>query len=351
MNFSELLIQWYKKNQRKLPWRNTRNPYLIWISEIILQQTRVNQGFEYYLRFTERFPDVISLANAKEEEVLRLWQGLGYYTRARNIYHAAQQIIHDFNGVFPADYNDIIKLKGIGSYSASAIASIAFKQCYPVIDGNVLRVISRIYGISIPVDSAKGKNEIKAILYELIDKQNPDIFNQAIMEIGALVCSPKSPQCEICPLQALCFAYAEKKTADFPIKGKKISQRSRYFYYLLIIQKQGEEKYIYLHKRTKNDIWKNMYDFPLIETESEININEYLLSEIDALLKSYDFVIQSVSPTFKHQLTHQTIYARFIKIEISLPNLILKDCSLTIPGNINNYPIPKLIDNYLKTDK
>ena len=182
MNFSIKLLYWYNKNKRDLPWRNTKDPYLIWISEIILQQTRVNQGYQYYLRFIEKFPDIKTLANAKEEDVLLLWQGLGYYSRARNIHHAARQIMQDFNGIFPVDYHNIIKLKGIGSYSASAIASFAFKQPYPVIDGNVLRVISRIFGIFTPVDSNNGKKEVEIILNNLIDKDNPDIFNQAIME-------------------------------------------------------------------------------------------------------------------------------------------------------------------------
>lgn len=349
MNFSSLLIKWYNENHRELPWRNTRNPYLIWISEIILQQTRVNQGYEYYLRFIERFPDVFSLAAAEEEEVLRLWQGLGYYSRARNIYHAAQQIVNDYKGVFPTEYDDIIKLKGIGSYSASAIASIAFKKCYPVIDGNVLRVISRIYGISTPVDSLNTKKEIKAILDELIDKQNPDMFNQAMMEIGALLCSPNNPQCEICPLQALCVAFAENRTALYPVKSKKINQRIRYFNYLHIKQIQEQEEYICLHKRTKNDIWKNMYDFPLIETDSERNDEAYLVREIAKFLGSSDFILKNISPTYQHQLSHQRIYTRFFQLETTIRNLTMKDCIFIPLENAHKYPVPKLIDNYLKT--
>jgi A/G-specific adenine glycosylase len=349
MNFSRCLLQWYKKNHRKLPWRNTLDPYLIWISEIILQQTRVNQGYDYYLRFIERFPDVKSLAEAREEEVLKLWQGLGYYSRARNILYAAHQIMNDFNGVFPTDYHDIIKLKGIGDYSASAIASIAFKQCYPVIDGNVLRVISRIYGISTPIDSADTRKQIKTILNELIDKVNPDIFNQALMEIGALVCTPKTPDCAVCPLQPNCFAYENKKITDLPVKGKKVNTRIRYFYYLAIKKIKKKNVYTYLNKRTENDIWKNMYDFPLIESEKEIDINENLLEGIKNKLQSTDYVLKSISRVFKHKLTHQTIFACFIEIEIVNDKFNLNNNIEILVENIHTFPVPKLIDNYIKS--
>jgi A/G-specific adenine glycosylase len=349
MDFSATLLAWYKNNHRELPWRNTRNPYLIWISEIILQQTRVNQGYEYYLRFIDRFPDVVSLAKAGEEEVLRLWQGLGYYSRARNIYYAAHQIMTEFKGNFPEDYHDIIKLKGIGDYSASAIASIAFKQCYPVIDGNVLRVISRLYGISTPVDSTESRKQTKAILNELIDKTHPDIFNQAMMEIGAMVCTPKSPACTVCPLQQFCFAFENKKTAELPVKGKKITTQSRYFYYMVIHLKTKGRGTIYLNKRIKNDIWKNMYDFPLIESDKETDINQLLAVELPKLLNSAEFIINSVSEEVKHKLSHQTIFARFIEIEIINAGIELKNYIETADEKVHSLPIPKLIDNYLKT--
>ncbi len=348
MNFSNKLLHWYKDNHRDLPWRNTRNPYLIWISEIILQQTRVNQGYQYYLRFIEKFPDVKTLANAKEEDVLKLWQGLGYYSRARNIYHAAQQIMNDFNGIFTFDYHDIIKLKGIGSYSASAIASIAFKQCYPVIDGNVLRVISRIYGITTPIDSSKGKNEIQTILNSLIDKENPDIFNQAIMELGALVCNPQNPKCETCPLNVLCFAFENKNMDTFPVKIKKVNQRSRFFYYLVIKLSSKNEHYIYLNKRTNNDIWKNLYDFPLIESDKELNINDSFFNKVEKILHTDNYIVNGVSKMYKHQLTHQTIFAYFIDIKTTTPLQQSKNCIAIQYNEINKYPISKLIDNYFK---
>ncbi len=348
MSFSNKLLHWYKNNQRDLPWRNTRNPYLIWISEIILQQTRINQGYQYYLRFIEKFPDVKTLANAKEEDVLNLWQGLGYYSRARNIYYAAQQIMNDFDGIFPSDYHDIIKLKGIGNYSASAIASIAFKQSYPVIDGNVLRVISRIYGITTPVDTNKGKNEVQIILNSLIDKENPDIFNQAIMELGALVCNPKNPKCEICPLNALCFAFENKKMNAFPVKIKEINQRLRFFYYLVIRLSSKNEHYIYLNKRTNNDIWKNLYDFPLIESDKELDINNDFFIEVEKILQSGNYVVKGISKKCKHQLTHQTIYAYFIDIETTTPLHQNESYAVIRCNEINKYPIPKLIDNYFK---
>ena len=347
MNFSIQLLHWYKYNHRDLPWRNTINPYLIWISEIILQQTRVNQGYQYYLRFIERFPDVKTLANAKEEDVLKLWQGLGYYSRARNIYHAAQQIMNDYEGIFPSDYHEIIKLKGIGSYSASAIASIAFKQAYPVIDGNVLRVISRIYGITTAVDSSKGKKEVEEILISLIDHQNPDIFNQAMMEIGAMVCTPQQPKCETCPLQQFCAAYENKNAERFPVKTKKIIQRNRYFYYLVIRYAIKNETFIYLNKRSKNDIWKNMYDFPLIESEKELSFENDILIKINNILQTDQFIVKLISKQFKHQLTHQTIYASFIDIECKLSLSESKQYIEIAFNEIGAYPIPKLIDNYL----
>jgi A/G-specific adenine glycosylase len=347
MNFSIKLLYWYNKNKRDLPWRNTKDPYLIWISEIILQQTRVNQGYQYYLRFIEKFPDIKTLANAKEEDVLLLWQGLGYYSRARNIHHAARQIMQDFNGIFPVDYHNIIKLKGIGSYSASAIASFAFKQPYPVIDGNVLRVISRIFGIFTPVDSNNGKKEVEIILNNLIDKDNPDIFNQAIMELGALVCNPQNPKCEDCPLQSLCVSFENKNMNAFPVKTKKVNQRNRFFYYMVVHYINKEEHLIYLKKRTKNDIWKNMYDFPLFESDHESDINDDLFQEIKKILKSDNYIVKGISKKYIHQLTHQRIFASFISIETTTDLLHTKDF-IAIPFHeINKYPIPKLIDNYL----
>jgi len=348
MNFSSNLLYWYNHHHRDLPWRNTKDPYLIWISEIILQQTRVNQGYQYYLRFIEKFPDIQTLANAKEEDVLKLWQGLGYYSRARNIFYAAHQIMNDFDGKFPADYHDIIKLKGIGSYSASAIASIAFKQSYPVMDGNVLRVISRVYNIITPVDCNKGKNEILSILHLLIDKSNPDIFNQAIMELGAMVCLPQNPKCETCPLNDLCIAFMNNNMSAFPVKTKKINQRFRYFYYLVIKISNMDGEFIYLNKRTNNDIWKNMYDFPLFESEKDLNLNDDVIPEINKFIRYDSYLVKGFSKMYKHQLTHQTIFAYFIELEISHP-LKLENKFIRIPFyELNNYPIPKLIDNYLK---
>ena len=350
MNFSSKLLHWYKNNHRDLPWRNTKDPYLIWISEIILQQTRVNQGYQYYLRFVEKFPDVKTLANAKEEDVLKLWQGLGYYSRARNIFYAAQQIMNDYEGIFPSDYHDIIQLKGIGSYSASAIASIAFKQCYPVVDGNVLRVISRIYRISTPIDCDKGKKEVLSILNTLIDVQNPDIFNQAIMELGATVCLPQNPKCETCPLNALCFAFANNSMDAFPVKTKKINQRSRYFYYFVIKLSEKNNEFIYLNKRTNSDIWENMYDFPLIESDKEQNVKDDIIPEISKILHHSNYIVKRISKMYKHQLTHQTIYAYFIDVAISIPLPLESKFTVISYSEISKYPIPKLIDNYLKNN-
>ena len=347
MNFSSKLLHWYKNNHRDLPWRNTKDPYLIWISEIILQQTRVNQGYQYYLHFVEKFPDVKTLANAKEEDVLKLWQGLGYYSRARNIFYAAHQIMNDYEGIFPSDYHNIIQLKGIGHYSASAIASFAFKQCYPVVDGNVLRVISRIYRIFTPIDCNKGKKEVLNILNTLIDVKNPDVFNQAIMELGAMVCLPQNPKCETCPLNALCFAFANNSMDAFPVKTKKVNQRSRYFYYFVIKLSEKNNDFIYLNKRTNNDIWENMYDFPLIESNKELNVKENVIPEISKILHHDNYIVKRISNIYKHLLTHQTIYAQFIDIVITVP--LIGNKFIKIPFfEISKFPIPKLIDNYIK---
>lgn len=220
MIITSVLIKWYHKNKRHLPWRDTQNPYLIWISEVILQQTRVIQGLDYYLRFIRKLPDIQSLATVSEDEVLKLWQGLGYYTRARNLHAAAKNIVHYFNGKFPDNYTDILKLKGIGKYTAAAVASFAFNEPVPVVDGNVCRVLSRLYAINYPADSAEGQKLIYSLAEKIIDKKNPGIFNQAIMEFGALQCVPQNPDCSKCPLNKKCLAYIYNNVSLFPVKKK-----------------------------------------------------------------------------------------------------------------------------------
>jgi A/G-specific adenine glycosylase len=272
MDFSNRIIQWYGINKRDLPWRHTNDPYQIWVSEIILQHTRVEQGLAYYIRFVERFPDVYTLSNAEEDEVMKVWQGLGYYSRARNM--PIKIIHHENKAKFPESYEQIKRMHGVGDYSASAIASIAYGEPCPVVDGNVLRIISRYSGINEPVNTSAGKKKVKNILAGLIDPSQPGEFNQAVMELGALVCKPKQPLCLECPLKQNCFAYLNNLTSELPHTNKPKISRTRYFNYLVIFSRQGNQNYLWLNKRTGNDIWKNLYDFPLIETDNGSSTND-----------------------------------------------------------------------------
>jgi len=346
MDFSKELTNWYIKNKRDLPWRNTKNPYHIWLSEIILQQTRVDQGLSYYNKFINQYPSIIDLAHANEEDILKLWQGLGYYSRARNLHHTAQQIVEKHNAIFPKSYDEIITLKGVGEYTAAAIVSFSYRLSYPVIDGNVYRVLARLFGIATPIDSVEGKAIFKNLAQELINKEAPDIHNQAIMEFGALQCKPKNPNCEICPFILECVAFKNRSIPDFPVKAKKIKQRDRYFNYLII--KNNDT--ILLNKRDKKDIWEGLFDFPLIETLQQVNqFKDLPLYTLHKSISSFSPKLENVSIEYKHVLSHQKIHALFwqIKLEHNSP-LSLKYTAVPI-DEIKKYPIPKLIDNYLKT--
>ncbi len=259
MSFSKTLITWYLDNKRDLPWRKTKDPYHIWLSEIMLQQTRVAQGLPYFLAFTEAFPTVFDLAKADEEKVLKLWQGLGYYSRARNLHATAKYISEELSGNFPNNYKDLLKLKGIGEYTAAAIASFSFKECVPVVDGNVYRVLSRYFDIETDIASSGAKKEFTQLASELIDKKKPELFNQAIMEFGALQCVPKSPDCNSCPLDNSCLALAKNKVSQLPIKLKKQKITNRFFNYLLVIDNKNQA---IINKRTQKGIWHNLYEFP-----------------------------------------------------------------------------------------
>ncbi|MGZ4118512.1 MAG: A/G-specific adenine glycosylase, partial [Bacteroidia bacterium] len=290
--FSGKIISWYNKNKRDLPWRNTKDAYLIWLSEIILQQTRVEQGMAYYLKFASNFPTIKHLAKADNDKVMKLWQGLGYYSRARNLHTTAQIVADKYKGKFPDTYEDILSLKGIGDYTAAAIASFAFNKARAVVDGNVYRVLSRVFGIETPIDSSKGKKEFYALANELIDKKNPALFNQAIMELGAIQCKPVNPDCSVCPLNNMCFAFAKKRIADFPVKEKKTKVRDRYFNYIVLNYK-GKTA---INKRGAKDIWHNLHDFPLIETAKELTEEEFLRSsEWKKFIGKTAYTILSVS--------------------------------------------------------
>lgn len=338
-NFHLLIIEWYRQNARNLPWRNTVNPYYIWLSEIILQQTRVQQGMDYYLKFVDRFPTIDLLSNADEQEVLSLWQGLGYYSRARNLHATAKIISNDYNNVFPSAYSDILALKGVGSYTASAIASFAFDLPHAVVDGNVYRVISRYLDIEVPIDTGAGKKLFEALAAELLGDNPPAMHNQAIMEFGALQCVPANPNCEICPLASQCLALQNKTIAQRPVKSTKIKTRNRYFHFALF----EDEGKIIVQKRVEKDIWQHLFQLPLIETESDLET-----SEVQSLLyKEYNIEPMSVSEPIKHILSHQKIHARVWKFK-NLPEdkLYQENWEVISFEDIVDYPIPKLLDRY-----
>lgn len=345
--FSKKITTWYQQNKRDLPWRNTKDPYLIWLSEIILQQTRVDQGMAYYLKFSKEFPTVKHLAKAENEKVMKLWQGLGYYSRARNLHTTAKIITDNYKGKFPDQYNDILLLKGVGEYTAAAIASFAFNKPHAVVDGNVYRVLSRVFGIETPIDSTQGKKEFYALANELIDKKNPATHNQAIMEFGAIQCKPVSPDCSICSLNTMCFAYSKKRISELPVKEKKIKVRNRYFNYIVLNHKTNTA----INKRTEKDIWTNLYDFPLIETNKELNEEQFLRSqEWKNFIVNTKHTVKSVSASYKHILSHQKIYARFWEIdcENSFEKLLSETCITIRKKDIHKYAVPRLIENYIE---
>jgi A/G-specific adenine glycosylase len=342
MSFSKILNHWYSNNKRELPWRQTTNPYFIWLSEIILQQTQVNQGLPYYESFIKEFPTVFHLAKAPESKVLKLWQGLGYYSRARNLHKSAKYIVGELNGQFPSTFNDLLKLKGVGDYTASAIASISFNEATAVVDGNVFRVLSRYFGIDTPINSSKGFKEFKQLAQELIDKKNPADFNQAIMEFGAVQCKPQNPECDSCPFQKSCIAYGEKRISDLPVKLKPNKAVLKHFNFVVIISKNQKTV---LEKRKGKGIWQNLYQFPLVETSKDANANEMI-----ELIKKKEFVngvsfklsLYAEKPII-HKLSHQHLHTKFwiLHTDKSLDNgICFRD--------IHDYPVPVLIENFIK---
>lgn len=342
MKFSNTLIYWYLRNNRELPWRKTKNPYFIWLSEIMLQQTRVAQGMDYYLKFKDHFPTIFDLAKADESTVLKMWQGLGYYSRARNLHFTAKHIANELNGQFPTTYNDIIKLKGIGDYTASAIASICFNQPTAVVDGNVYRVLSRYFGINTPINTSAGIKEFKILAQTLIDKTQPGTHNQAIMDFGALHCKPQNPLCETCPFADSCVALDKKLTKELPVKEKKIKVRNRYFNFLVV--KTEDEKTI-LSERKGKGIWQGLYQFPLIESDKIINKNELIASEKFTTLFPEQTTISLFNPKeIVHKLSHQHLYTQFWIVETVNSSKAKTDWS-----TIKKYPVPVLIANFLES--
>ncbi len=339
-------MKWYDEQGRELPWRETRNPYEIWVSEIILQQTRTQQGIQYYYSFLRSFPDVFSLANSDIAEVLNVWQGLGYYSRARNMHETARVIAHQYNGTFPSNYNDILKLKGIGEYTAGAIASIAFGERVPAIDGNVKRVFSRLYGLYDDPGKPKALKNLKKIVQKVMDQQEAGKFNQAIMDLGALICKPKKPLCSECPLSENCTAFQKGITHELPVKTRKTKNRTRFFYYC-IIKWNG---HILLSQRKEKDIWLMLYEFPLIETSKPLSDKSIYDQVHERFLSGQKWAkISKISSEIIHILSHQKLHARFIHIEAEkINNLLLSGFIPVRKEKVNDYPLPRLLDRYLK---
>ncbi len=339
--FKKKIIEYYQLNKRDLPWRDTQDTYKIWISEIILQQTQVKQGLSYYLRFIEKFPNVKMLANASEDEVLHLWQGLGYYSRARNLHFAAKQILNEFGGKFPNQYEEILKLKGVGEYTAAAIASFAYNQPYAVLDGNVFRVLSRFLGIHTAIDSAEGKKQFKELANRLLDKENPSVYNQAIMEFGATYCKPQQPDCWDCLLNKHCKAFEKNEVDILPVKSKTVLKQNRYLNYFIFIENC---QYIYISKRGNGNIWKGLYEFYLAESEDKL----YSERQIKNFLSKNKIEYQNIllhSP-IKHVLSHQNLFIQFIVVSLhSFHNPFeLKKISL---GDIPLYPFPIVLKRFI----
>lgn len=343
-HITRLLGQWYATHQRDLPWRKTKDAYAIWLSEIILQQTRVEQGTPYYYRFLEKYPRVQDFAAASQDEILKLWQGLGYYSRARNMQLAAQTIVQEYGGIIPADYDKIRQLKGVGDYTAAAIASFAYDMPRAVVDGNVMRVFARLYAIDEPIDTARGKKLMSELADQHLDELQPANHNQAIMDFGALVCTPRLPQCPSCPLAASCAVCQSPDALRFPVKKGKIKTTARYFNYLVI--RGGENmQQLLLQRREGKDIWQGLYEFPLIET-LEIVDEQQLIVQLSTceLLAKKDYSLVRISPWGKQVLSHQHIYYRFVYVELPMLSNIKEQAIIVDLHDIANFAVPKPIE-------
>lgn len=342
--FGQKLIKWYKINRRDLPWRRTSDPYKIWLSEIILQQTQVIQGLSYYHKFSENYPTVKHLANAPIDEVMKLWQGLGYYSRARNLHETAKYIHTYYKGVFPKTYPEIRELKGVGDYTAAAIASMAYNLPHAVVDGNVYRVLSRVFNIDLPIDTGEGKKYFQNLADELLPKKHAAEYNQALMEFGALYCRPSNPDCAHCVLMEHCGAFANDKVSELPVKSKKTKVTDRYLNYFVFTHKQ----FIYISKREKKDIWQGLYEFYLVETAKRTGSETILKQkEIKQIVPAKNFTVKSVSKEYKHILSHRQLFAKFYHLEIKKAFSDKRLIKVKIK-DINKYAFPRLIERYLK---
>lgn len=348
MSFSGKILKWYGQNKRSLPWRETINPYNIWLSEIILQQTRVAQGTPYYLSFIKAFPSVKHLAKAKEEDVLKLWQGLGYYSRARNLHAAAKMVVEDYNSVFPDNYKELLKLKGVGDYTASAVSSICFNEAQAVVDGNVYRVLARYYGIDTPINSAEGIKYFKSLAQKVMDTADIRDYNQGIMEFGAMQCTPKNPLCIDCPLNESCIALQKGLVGELPVKIKKTKIRNRYFNYLVPIYKDASgTTFTRLQKREGKGIWQNLWEFPLLESAVNLEIEDITNRYTEIIDRIYGVeVLQYNNSPIIHKLSHQNLHTTFWILDTS------QDFHGKISAKtITEYPVPVLIADFIKAFK
>ena len=343
MSFSNELLKWYQQNKRDLPWRHTSNPYIIWLSEIILQQTRVEQGLPYFQRFLEQYPDVQSFAAADEDDILKLWQGLGYYSRGRNMLKTARMVADNYNGSFPQKYDDLLKLKGIGEYTAAAIASFSANEARAVVDGNVYRVLARYFGIDEPINSPKGKKLFQQTANELLDKQQPGLHNQAMMEFGAMLCKPKNPACGICPVREGCYAFLHNAVNSLPVKLNKVKVRDRYFNYFLVTD--GDT--VLMNKRDDKDIWANMYDLPLVEADTLLTPEELFYLPMVKEIFGTDIKLSEILPVKKHILTHQRLHVRLIILN-NQPIKLKEQYFFTPIQNLQKLAMPKIIFIFLK---
>lgn len=342
--FADTLLKWYALNKRDLPWRHTQDPYKIWLSEIILQQTQIIQGLAYYNKFIKTYPTVKHLANAKEDDVLKLWQGLGYYSRARNLHGAAKHIVSVHNGKFPNSYADIIALKGVGNYTAAAIASFAYNLPHAVVDGNVYRLLSRVFGIKTDITSTKGKHQFQELANTLLDVKQPAIYNQAIMEFGSQQCKPVNPNCAECVLNEKCYAYAHHKVGMLPVKLKKTAIKNRYLNYFLIIDKKGA---VITQQRIKKDIWQGLFELFLIETDKETDLKQLLKDKNLKAILSDSFHVEKGHKHFKHILSHQHLFTNFYIIKFN--GVFPKKYSSTSIKKLSGLAWPRVIDKFLNS--
>lgn len=345
--WSKLLKDWYSEVKRDLPWRKSKDPYRIWLSEIILQQTRVAQGLPYFETFVAHYPTVAALAAAPEQAILRDWQGLGYYSRARNLHQAAKQVVFEYGGVFPSDYQSLLKLKGVGPYTAAAIASIAFELPEAVVDGNVYRVLSRVYGMREAIDQPIGQKSFAALAQQLLDRKDPGTYNQALMEFGALQCIPVNPNCENCIFNNQCIAFKDGLVSLLPVKVGKVKVRQRFFNYVVIRFEDG----VYLGKRQAGDIWQHLWDFLNFEADGELSEEEIsTLFQQKFSFSKDDFKVIKHSEAVKHVLTHQRLFAKFWLVQI-FHNLQDKELKFVPIKELDTYPLPRLIDLTIKKNK